>query len=443
MPLQILQKGPSFGQGLTLGIAQGLQELAVNKLDQMRRANEQAEFSKNLQKMSIPSDEANVIASLPIEQRLKLLQPYFNDPNFANRFTGTQPTSAQPVVPEAVIPEPTITAVSTKQAYNQLAGQQPQAKPQAPNAFDMGQEVRRTNLGLPETFSPESIKQLINEFQSAGYKISPQQAQQIEQQATEISSNPQKMAALQQQYDQAVKNNEMIEFRRPGYNGPATPYDQIQQAQQQPMFRRPSAKPLTEKERLEQETTSQAKIVSQNKPFMDSFRKQSENADNLYDTAKELLDLLKEGEVASGWLGGFQSGRTRFQNDATQRAEKLMEELASFKASSLAGPVTGPKINIGRATKPNLYQSPATQVYLTERILEQVEPIRIKRKIRDKLIASNDGLEPRGIESKINIIYAPLKGLQSPFELPDGTKAIDDKTGRILAIVQDGEWDPQ
>lgn len=379
MPLQILQKGPSAMQGALLGLGQGLQELAANKLAAMRQANEQAQFAKTLREANFEPGVANLISALPIEQRLKALSPYLQDPNFmANRGAQAQ-TAVQPVIPEAVVQEPTIHAAAQQQQFRELAGQKgQQQQPQLPSSFDMAQEVRRNALGFPETFTPESVKELIKQFEGFGHQFSPQQRANIEQQAADIMQNPQKMAALQQQYDQAVKNNETMELRRPGYTGQAVPLQQLQQPGQ-PLYRQP-VKPLTEFEKATikkadiAERAEQRAIYKEIKPLLDEQAKDFKNATQMYEVASRALNNIEKNKKKWPVISGYLPEKLHRDPDVRNYIRDL-NKIVDLGSESIKGNATNYKVALKRSTKVDLTEPIESQIQGLKNILGETKRV--------------------------------------------------------------------
>lgn len=405
MPLQILQKGPSAMQGALLGLGQGLQELAANKLAAMRQANEQAQFAKTLQSTGQYSPEiANLVASLPINDRLKALQSL---PTSPGQTGSIQQTAVQPVIPEAVVQEPTIHAAAQQQQFKELAGQ----KPELPSSFDMAQELRRNALGFPETFTPESVKELIKQFEGFGHQIPPQQRKQIEQQAAEISKSPAQMAALQQRYENAVKNNEMMELRRPGFTGQAVPLEQLQQPGQ-PLFR----KPLTEMEKIAKERLEIARKKEERAERGEAFKLTKEERKEINDKAKaaklavkdldRLEELEKEGKLDTpGYLeflknSGFDI--PALMQEGTQEYNKIVNNFTREAKSVYGARISNLELEQFMKTLPSLSLSPAGR----KRVIANLRYIKdadlayseaLKETIRE-----NNGIPPLDLTEKID-----------------------------------------
>lgn len=442
MPLQILQKGPTALQGALLGLGQGLQELASNKLAQMRQANEQAQFAQSLRNANFEPGVANVIASLPMEQRLKALQPFLGDTRFNT--PQQQQAAVQPVIPEAVIQEPTIHAAATKQQFNQLSGQ----KPELPSAFDMGQEVRRTALGFPETFSPDSVKDLIKTFEGFGQKFSPEQRAHIEQQATEISRNPENMAALQQQYDQAVKNNEQIELRRPGFTGQAVPLQQLQQPGQ-PLYRQP-VKPLTEMEKIAQERLEVAKRKEERAERGEAFKLTKEERKEIVTKAKaarqnlrdldRLEELEKEGKLDTpGYIemlkrSGFDI--PALMNPGSEEYQKVAQTFIRDAKTYLGSRISNFELEQFLKTIPSLSQSPEGR----KRVIGNLKYINnVSLAYNDALkdvIAENKGVPPLDLEERIDDkIEKKLDGIANKFR-KDISKNVPPAQNKLVTALQ-------
>lgn len=232
MPMTFLKQPTSFGQSFAEGAGNALQRLASGRLQQIEQQNEQRGFAKALRDAypNYSAHEASFIAGLPIEQRLKALEsaPQPQQQGQTNNLRELSPSFEQ---------EPTIAGAAEQRRAQELAPERPDlTQADALQLLQEGQTKQlQDNLGLPDA------SELSKMAQSMGYKMTPEKEQQLQQKLDAFKKNPELMNQAKQDYQKAVDNNETIEFRRPGYEGKAVPYEQAVQQQQSGRFQKPKS----------------------------------------------------------------------------------------------------------------------------------------------------------------------------------------------------------
>lgn len=433
MPLQILQKGPSFGQGALLGLGQGIQSLAANKLQQIQQRNEQNDFARRMINYGYSPEEAGIVSALPIEKRLEGLtylgQPSGGKGEELQRLAQQQRQSQTQVVsPDQVVTEPTQYAAATKQRAQELQEAQ---KPKLPSSFDLAQEVRRTAAGLPESYQPISVAEAIKEMKA--YGASQQQQKQAAEQIKAINADPEKLKALHEDYANAVKNNEMMELRKPGYTGPAMPYEQAIQkfpglAPTEQQGPRGFKKPLTESdkirqqklevelrkeqrdiEKIEREMKSEGYKVSEKQRT--EINDKAEAAADAREHIKDLSDLYKSGKLDSTALRSFikEAGWPidALQNPESAQAQNIIKSFLAQGPTLFGGKVSEGEMNVLLSAIPTLDTNPRGALLMLATMDKYAARQEAQQEGVKDLIKQNKGYIPLDWREQLSDIVKP------------------------------------
>lgn len=267
---QILQGQPSFLQGAGIGLSQGLNQLAAQKLQEIQQNNERAQFARLLQQSGrgYNQADADLVAQFDPSKRLDVLQSLPPRDQFAQ--------------------EPNVTPLSQISQTNN-----PQATQNVP-AF---------------TFPPTD--EIIKTAKETGMNLDPEQETRMRQRLDQIRNDPQALADLQQKYENDMKQNNPMELRQPGYTGPAVPLDQAlsmaagQQANLQPLqtpkqdlgFRKPS--------QATRETTQQKEeikaAIKEDKEYKEELDAAEKESKRLITTTNKLEKLIDDPEFVTGF----------------------------------------------------------------------------------------------------------------------------------------------
>lgn len=389
MALQILAPKQDYtaGQGALHGLASGLRTMAAERLQQVRSQNEQRQLTQTLQSLGYNPAQASLISQLPVNQRLEALQ-------------GLAPAGQSQQPQQQILQvQPEEQTAFSRAARQQAAPEQEQ--PKAPSAFDLGQEMNRIQAGLPETEQPLSVKEAIQAFSAIAQKPpTPQQQKQIEQQVNDLNANPEKMSALQQQYDQAVKNGETIEIRRPGYKGPAVPFDQAA-----PLFKKPEtgAERLA-REKFEQNKAEKEREISE-KPeqrLKEASKERKEiidagtNAREMRGHIKDLEEIYKEGKLDSpavisayrnlGWPV------EQLQNPESAKAQNIIKSFLATGPTMFGGKVSEGEMRVLQSAFPSLETDPRGALMMLATMDKYAAQAEAKEKEFKTLVRQNKGL---------------------------------------------------
>lgn len=410
MALQILAPKQDYtaGQGALHGLASGLRTMAAERLQQVRSQNEQRQLTQTLQSLGYNPAQASLISQLPVNQRLEALQ-------------GLAPAGQSQQPQQQILQvQPEEQTAFSRAARQQAAPEQEQ--PKAPSAFDLGQEMNRIQAGLPETEQPLSVKEAIQAFSAIAQKPpTPQQQKQIEQQVNDLNANPEKMSALQQQYDQAVKNGETIEIRRPGYKGPAVPFDQAA-----PLFK----KPETGAERLAREKFEREKIESEREEKRKEFATTAKDRKEIYDAGeaardtrehiKDLSELYKSGKLDKPGLRKLltESGWPieALQNPESAQAQNIIKSFLAQGPTLFGGKVSEGEMNVLLSAIPTLDTNPRGALLMLETMDKYAARAEAKEEALKELIRQHKGVPNDWMEELGDRTKAKYKKIDQQFK---------------------------
>ena len=154
-----------------------------------------------------------------------------------------------------------------------------------------------------------------------------------------------------------------------------------------------------QEEELGKRNDKQQEIISRkNEPFKKELDKMFLRDYNMVDLAQEAKQLIATEQTRSG-LASYLP--LVFGSPETQELDKIYNQLALAISTEARGPLTGPKIAVGKAVKPNMQQTIETQNYLLDKIIEKGnrEGIGLQN-IVSKLKEENDGREPANLGDK-------------------------------------------
>lgn len=425
---QILQGQPSFVQGAGIGLSSGLNQLAQQKLQEIQQANESARYERLLRNSGLgytPGEAAFVAQGVPPSQRLSALQSLQGTPD---QFTP----NGQTVSPLGQI----------AQSNEPVTENQPQA------------------FSMPDT------EQLIAQSKQLGLLNNPEDETRMRQRIDAIRNDPQQMAQLQAQYENDVKQNNPIELRKPGYQGPAVPLDQAlaQAGGQAPSFA-PLAQTPTQPRRFgkpgatatARETTQQKEEIKQAVKQDTEYKEQIEAEDK---EAKYMLDVsqkLKKYVDDPSFVTGFQYAIAKNITGLPKANQEFDKEVAEsiVKRSQNAGSRSSDALRklVGQ-TVPDPYQNDKEGIKaLLSGIEDRAQTARVPAQLyRDA--QKRYGKLPTGWSDSIKSVVSELQpvsrnsqdnelqfALNNPQEYEEGT-AFDLGNGRIITLVN-GLWQEQ
>lgn len=318
---QILQGQPSFTQGTGVGLSQGLNQLAQQKLQEIQQANEQVKFSRLLQATNRGYNQADAdfFASFRPQDRLEAIQSSPRRDEFA---------------------------------------------PQEQTVSPIGQVLNTQNpesQNQPQAFKVPSDQELDQIIKSSGLNLSPEQQTQMRANLDKLRNNPEEVARLQQQYADDVAQNKPIELRQPGYTGPAVPLEQaLAQTQQaaQPRQDLSLRKPGTAASR---ETTQQKEEIKHAVKQDAEYEKEIVDVDKEANVLLETIDKLEKYVNDSSFLTGFQYALAKNITGlpkANQEFDKLVKESIVQRAQKGgAGRATDQLRKLISETVPNPYEN--------------------------------------------------------------------------------------
>lgn len=323
---QILQGQPSFLQGAGIGLSQGLNQLAQQKLQEIQQNNERAQFARLLQQSGrgYNQADADLIAQFQPEKRLEALQSLPARDQFEQQAN---------VTPLGQISQTT----------------NPQATQSAP-AF---------------TFPPTD--EIIKQAKDVGMNLDPEQEARMRQRLDQIRNDPQALADLQQKYENDIKQNKPIELRQPGYTGPAMPLDQAlsaaagQQANLQPLQAQQQNLGFRKPNQTTRETTQQKEQIKAQIKQDTEYKEELDTTDKTTKEALTNLDKLQKYANDPEFLTGFQyaiAKRVTGLPKANQEFDKLIAAgIIKEAASGQAGRATNQLRDLIQKANPDAYNN--------------------------------------------------------------------------------------
>jgi len=168
------------------------------------------------------------------------------------------------------------------------------------------------------------------------------------------------------------------------------------------------------KERASHAEKKYQHILKENEPWKKTFVKKQEYATELDKPLTELEDLLHgrsnlKGPVASGLsAGGF--APTLFGNEATQRADMLINGIVAIEAQGFGGPVlTKAKQQLAASKKLSLTKQREVQLRAAQDLREEVDRIKKEGEIYNSIIQDNDGKQIPNMAEAIESRYKKLQ----------------------------------
>lgn len=406
MALHILKQGtPTWGNVLGQAVGHGVSALAKTKLERLKE-NEDIKLFTSL---GVDPIEARLINRMPEKQRAEALATTLE------RLQGEQ--KAEQVGYQGQTEEPAAAMTRAPQRNtslsNILGGQSSQTQPNIGGA---------TAGGVSMDLLPEPLRQALEEARN------PRKQEQASQQNVQYEpeqQNVQPKPNLEQQpAPKAVgKHDRLIAALRSGNK-------KDEQAE--------------ERARI----TKQTSINNQNKAFNTMLDKAQANAEESIDAADHIINLVKTGQVASGFGGKWPLWT---QNTETQDFAKYSDILAQ-QISGQSGVSGAFKIKFAKGQKPNLEDSTQTQLNSAYQVKEKAQKVLRKIAIRDELIAENGNEQPANLASLVNKRIKELEksdngqntftGLPNPaiyFSLHGDAPLDNEETGE--AFISDGkQW---
>lgn len=303
---QILQGKPSFTQGAGVGLSQGINQLAHQKLEEIQKANEQARFSRLLQATDRGYNQADAdfFASFRPQDRLEAIQSSPRRDEFA---------------------------------------------PQEQTVSPIGQVLNTQNpesQNQPQAFKVPSDQELDQIIEASGLNLSPEQQTQMRANLDKLRNNPEEVARLQQQYADDVAQNKPIELRQPGYNGPAVPLEQaLAQSQQAAPVRKDLSlrKPGTAASR---ETTQQKEeikhAVKQDTEYKEQIETEDKEAKYMLDVSQKLKKYVDDPSFVTGYkyalaknITGLPKANQEFDKEVAESIVKRSQNAGSRSSDAL------------------------------------------------------------------------------------------------------------
>lgn len=420
---QILQGQPSFLQGAGIGLSQGLNQLAQQKLQEIQQNNERAQFARLLQQSGrgYSQADADLVAQFNPQQRLDVL--------------------------------------NSLPARDQFA--------QQPNVTPLGQISQTTNpqaTQSPPAFTFPPTDELIQQARDFNLVQDGEQEARMRQYLDKIRNEPQALADLQQKYENDIKQNNPIELRQPGYTGPAIPLDQAlsaaagQQANLQPLqapqqnlgFRKPN--------QTTRETTQQKEQIKAQIKQDSEYKEELDAADKVTKEVLTNLDKLQKYANDPEFLTGFQyaiAKRVTGLPKANQEFDKLIAAgIIKEAASGQAGRSTNQLRELLQKANPDAYNNdvPGINAIISD-MRDATETTRIPVDIYRNL-QKQYGRLPTGwsdiVKQSVSEIPAVSRNkdqeelqfaLGNPQEYEEGT-TWDLGNGRQVVLVN-GQWQEQ
>lgn len=420
---QILQGQPSFLQGAGIGLSQGLNQLAAQKLQEIQQNNERAQFARLLQQSGrgYNQADADLVAQFDPSKRLDVLQSLPPRDQFAQ--------------------EPNVTPLSQISQTNN-----PQATQNVP-AF---------------TFPPTD--EIIKTAKETGMNLDPEQETRMRQRLDQIRNDPQALADLQQKYENDMKQNNPMELRQPGYTGPAVPLDQAlsmaagQQANLQPLqspqqnlgFRKPS--------QAMRETTQQKEQIKAAIKEDTEYKEELDTTDVSTKEALANLNKLKKFVDDPNFVTGYQyfiAKNVTGLPKANQDFDKLIATgIIKESASGRAGRATNQLRELIQKKNPDAYNNDKEGIKdILGLMRDEIETFRIPVEVYRNLQKQYKQL-PIGWSDIIKQVTSDIPtvtsnfqqrefedALANPQEYEEGT-TWDLGDGRQIVLVN-GQWQEQ
>lgn len=374
MAIQIYER-PGFGElagkAFSGGLSEGLTSLANMKLQELQERKQKQALKPFLQKFGLAGAEG---VPLPLLQALlpTILKSQLNAPQ--------------------------------EQLYAQLASQLLGGGQQEMSPEQQVFQPQQEQISMQQQQIPQSMRQQLPLEQLLQAQL-PQYLQQLGMQ----QAQPQ---LLQQQQQLPQPEEQLIPQK-----GVA----------QKPSFKIPEGARLGGKQLLDlarfkqaaqdKEQTAQLKseaaqlnkqkeINKKNKPFNDRLSKAVDVNEKIYDIAREMKELLDNGEVTEN-VGGYVP--FFLLSSDSQRFQELSDALAPLIASQSGNP-SNFKVKLAQSAKPTIYKKREVQKLGVKRLIQQAKKTLLRREIRDFLITENNGDEPANLETLVERDYKKLKG---------------------------------
>jgi len=427
---------PSVWQGIALGgahgIATGLQQLAADRLANIKAQNEQQKLSQLLSQVP-PQNRADLLHMLPPEQRLSGLyalgQSFAGDNQQPKPFTLSQP--------ETAAPEPTQFAAAQDEQRRQLGLNQPQPQQISP------QQLANDSLAL-QGGQPTQIKlkEVLDEIQSMGLpRPNKEQRNQIEGMISQF--NPEQMNAQQPQPQQ------------PPVLPSEAPKIQPQAPKKYALEGISFAKPLTAGEKIAQQKLEidqrdeERKIYKEVKPYLDRHADDFKLADETYRVAKRMLDTLRTNKKDWPKYSGYLPDEIQ-RNPAVRKYVADAQKLVGLSANAAKGTPTNFKIKLEQQKKANLSQPIQTQESILEDIIRDTQRVFNTDDIIRSVKQKNEGRFPQDLAQQVieqvgrpdqedqQRAQAETDPLSYPQFYQEGTQYEDDN-GHIYTL-KNGQW---
>lgn len=436
--LQILQAPKTTGQSIAGALGSGLQRLASNRLQQIEQQNEQRQFAQSLlaSGLDYTPQEAQFIAQLPLNERLKALQA----------LPPAQGTRAAQPQPQAEFEqEPTITAAAEKQRAQELAPEQKEITQADIN--QMLQEQQQQQFKMP------NVDQLSQAAQSLGFNVTPEKQQELQKKLADLQANPEAFNKLRNEYESGIAENKDIELRQPGFKGKAVPLGEA--IQQSRRFATPT-KPLSAYEKLKLEQTGRKEardIESDARNETKKFRDEVNSARKSAKTKLRDLDRLDELENEKLETAGYKEFLERsgldipaLMNPQSQEYEKISTSFIRDAGNIFKGKVSNYEADLMLKLIPTLSLSPEGRNRVRANLRYTEDAALAYGQTMDEVIKQNGGKIPLDLEERVlNRIDPKLDKLSKKFKenlkkpVPKGqspiTTAIQAGLGSALGAV--------
>jgi hypothetical protein len=151
-----------------------------------------------------------------------------------------------------------------------------------------------------------------------------------------------------------------------------------------------------------------------NEPSNKIIDAEASEAQIMADELSNMKRLIQSGKVSSGLFWG--SLPDRLQNEETQQYQASSNTIAGILANK-GGMATEFKIKFAQLQKPTIWQHQGTQLKLIDKLMEEARRPLMKRAIRDKIIDSYGGVQPRNLSMLVNKYYNTYKNNADPLGL--------------------------